>query len=181
MGPIHSFAATAGLWQNFYLLVGTAAATLVGLMFVAVTFGAGTVNPETSASARSFLDPTFTHFVQVLFTACLVTVPTMEANLLGSLLLLVTFTRTGYLVRVHRHMKAAQQVHHDIELSDWMMGIVLPLICYLLLGATGVAFLLGYSAAFGALAIVTVVILLIGIFGAWELMVWLALSRMRRT
>jgi hypothetical protein len=54
----HSFGAAATAWQNFYLLVGTAAATLAGLMFIAVTFGSDLVTPETSAAARSFLDPT---------------------------------------------------------------------------------------------------------------------------
>ncbi len=37
--PTFSSLASAALpWQNFYVLTGEAAATLVGLMFVAVTF-----------------------------------------------------------------------------------------------------------------------------------------------
>jgi hypothetical protein len=179
MTPISSFAAAAGVWQNFYLLVGTAAATLVGLMFVAVTFGASLVTEQTSASARAFLDPTFTHFVQILLTACLIAIPTMGPTLLGVLLLLISALRIASLVRVYGHMKQAQRTHNDIELSDWLMGIALPLLCYLLLGATGVAFLAGYAVAFDALAIVTVALLLNGVFGAWELLVWMAVARTR--
>lgn len=175
-----SFAAAVASWQNFYMLVGAAAATLIGLMFVAVTFGSSLVTAQTSASARAFLDPTFTHFVQVLLTACLVTIPTMGPALLGVLLLVISTLRIGSLGRIQRHMRAAQRAHNDLELSDWMTGIVIPLLAFLLLGAAGAAFLAGYAVAFDALAIVTVAILLNGLFGAWELMVWMAVARSSR-
>jgi hypothetical protein len=176
MMPIESFPATLQSWQNFYLLVGTAAATLIGLMFVAVTFGSSLVTRETSAQARAFLDPTFAHFAQVLVSACLVTIPIMGPRLLGGLLLFISTLRTAALVRVFGHMRAAHRRHGDIELSDWLMGIALPFLCYLLLGATGAAFVTGQSAAFAGLAIATLLILLNGIFGAWETMVWLAVA-----
>jgi hypothetical protein len=175
---IQSFAATAATWQNFYLLTGTAAATLIGLMFVAVTFGSTIMTQATSSSgARAFLDPTFSHFVQVLVTACLMAIPSLGPTTLGALLLAICLLRTSALNRVYREMKAASDVHHDIELSDWLMGIVLPLLCHALLGATGAAFIKGYAMSFEGLAIITVVILLNGIYGAWELMVWLAVTR----
>jgi hypothetical protein len=179
MTPFPPFAAAAGPWQAFYLLVGTAAATLVGLMFVAVTFGSSLVTPQTSASARAFLDPTFTHFVHVLVTSCLIVIPTMGWTLLGALLLMVGALRTAALVGVYRHMREAQRVNQDIELSDWVTGVALPLLCYLALCAIGAAFVARVTAAFNALAIVTITILLTGVFGAWELMVWMAVARSR--
>jgi hypothetical protein len=179
MTPIPSFVGAAGAWQNFYLLVGTAAATLIGLMFVAITFGASFATQQTSESARAFVDPTFTHFVQVLVTACLMTIPTLGPTLLGVLLLMIGALRTATLFRVFRHMREAARIHHDIELSDWLTGVALPLLCYLLLGATGAAFLAGYRAAFNILAIGTIAILMNGVFGAWELIIWLALTRVR--
>jgi hypothetical protein len=177
MAAMSSFAAAAAPWQTFYVLVGTAAATLVGLMFVAVTFGSSIIKPETSGTARSFIDPTFTHFVQVLFMSCLVVIPTMRPRLFGWLLLTVSALRFAALFRVHRHMRRAQRTHNDIELSDWVSGIVVPLLSYLLLGATGVGFVHGHAGAFTALAIVTIAILMLGVFGAWELMLWMALTR----
>jgi hypothetical protein len=178
--PIPLFSAAAATWQNFYLLVGTAAATLAGLMFLAITFGSELVTPDTSASVRSFLDPTFNHFVHVLLMACLMVVPTMGPTLLGVLLLLVAIYRVAALFRIYRHMREAHRIHQDIELSDWLSGIVIPLMTYLLLGAASVGFVLRFEAAFDALAIVTLALLLNGVFGAWELMVWLALTRTRR-
>jgi hypothetical protein len=179
MVAISSFAAAAVPWQNFYILTGTAAATLVGLMFVAVTFGASLVTPESADSARAFLDPTFNHFVHVLLTACLMEIPTMTATLLGVLLLCLGALRASRLFWVYRRMMEAHRVHHDIELSDWLSGVVFPLFCYLLLAATGGGFLAGYAVAFNGLAIVSIAILLIGILGAWETLVWMALAHSR--
>ncbi len=172
-------AGSVAAWQNFYLLVGTAAATLIGLMFVAVGFGANLVSQEATASARAFLDPPFTHFVQVLLTACLLTIPTLGTTLLGVLLLVASALRLLGLVWVFRHMRAAHRKNGDLELSDWLTGAVLPLLCYLLLAATGAAFLECSAIALNGLAIVTLVTLLNGVYGAWELMVWLALVRAR--
>ncbi len=166
-------------WQNFYVLAGTAGATLVGLMFVAVTFGSNLVTEQSAYSARAFLDPIFSHFVQVLLTSCLVLIPAMPSTLLGALLLLVGIVRTVSLISIFRRMREAHRLHHDIELSDWLMGVAIPLSCHVGLGATGAAFLLGAPVAFNLLAAVTVLILLVGVFGAWELLVWLAMARNR--
>jgi hypothetical protein len=179
MSPLHSFAAAAAPWQNFYILTGTAAATLVGLMFVAVTFGSNLVTEETATSARAFLDPVFTHFVQVLVTACLLLIPTMSPKLLGVLLAIVAALRTVSLAGIYRRMREAHRLYQDIELSDWLSGVAIPLLCHVSLVAIGGGFFLGYAAAFDGLAIVSVVMLLVGVFGAWELLVWMAMARNR--
>lgn len=150
-------------------------------MFVAVTFGASLVTVQTPEASRAFLDPTITHFVQVLATACLLTIPTMGPTLLGVLVVVIAIVRIAALFPVHRHMKAAAQKHDDIELSDWMSGIVIPFIADLALIGSGIAFVLEQRIAFSVLAIVTIATLLNGIYSAWELMVWLALTRAQST
>jgi hypothetical protein len=174
--PIDSLPAALHAWQNFYLLAGTAAATLTGLMFIAVTFGSSLVRKETAQQSRAFLDPTFMHFVQVLLLACVVTVPTLTSTFLGGLLVVVGAARALSLYRVFVVVRAAHRRAGDIELSDWLSLIVMPLLCHLLLVATGVAFVLREPVALTALAIATVSLLFIGIYGAWELMVWMALA-----
>lgn len=180
MTPIQSFGVAAVAWQNFYLLSGTAAATLIGLMFVAVTFGSRLASAQSEASARAFIDPPFYHFVHVLITACLLVIPAMSAPVLGAALVAMSVLRAAVLVRIHRHMREAHRKFGDIELSDWLAGIVVPLFCYLLLAASGAGFVAGYSAAFSGLAIAMLGTLVLGIFGAWELMIWMALTRARK-
>jgi hypothetical protein len=180
MNPIVSFALAEGPWQNYYILLGTAAATLIGLMVVAVTFGASLVTPETVTTARAFLDPPFTHFTQTLVTAALLLMPSVGPVLLGTLLSSIGALRAAALFKIAAHMRLAHRRAGDIELSDWVTGIVIPAICYLVLIATGAAFVAKYEVAFSMLAGVTLVVLLGGIYGAWEMMLWMALARAQK-
>jgi hypothetical protein len=54
-------------WHEFYVLVGTAAATLVALLFVAVSLGAGFLNQRRAAATRAFFSPVVLHFTAVFF------------------------------------------------------------------------------------------------------------------
>jgi hypothetical protein len=44
-------------WRDFYLLVGTAGATLVALLFVAVSIGVGFLTRERAAAVRIYMSP----------------------------------------------------------------------------------------------------------------------------
>jgi nitrate reductase NapE component len=174
MTPLASLAPALVPWQNFYVLTGTAAATLTGLMFVSVTFGSSLVTKETATTARAFLDPSYRHFVQVILTACLATIPTMTASLLGCACIGIAVVRFVGLVWIFRQYKDAQRKHGDVETSDWVLALLLPLACHGLLLATGAGFLVGNALSLTGLAVVVVGLVLIGIHGAWELLVWMA-------
>jgi len=176
MATIASFSTTAAAWQSFYILVGTAAATLVGLMFVALAFGAGRVG-TTLSSARAFADPTFMHFSQVLVTSAVAVFPTMEATSFGIVLIAIAALRLMLMVRVFRGMMTAQRAHGDLELSDWVIGLALPVAGFATLVLIGAGFVAGYGVSFTALATLTLLTLLLGMYGAWELMVWMAVTR----
>jgi hypothetical protein len=177
MSHFASFSAAIGPWQNFYILVGTASATLIGLMFIAVTFGSSLVTPESVTTARAFFDPILAHFAQVLIVSCLMLMPTMDATVAGALLLVIFAVRLVGMVVVYRQMAAAQRRSNDIELSDWLTSIVIPGLAHLMLAASSVAFLTGYAVGFTALAVVAIVILANALYAAWEVIVWLAVKR----
>jgi hypothetical protein len=56
-------------WHDFDLLIGTAAATLVGLMFVAASIGASVFLEKDRAAMKAFISPTVVHFSAVLVIA----------------------------------------------------------------------------------------------------------------
>jgi hypothetical protein len=62
-------------WQSFYVLVGTAAATLTGLLFVVITVNAGVRNRRTSDGIGAFGTPNVFHFGAVLLVAALLSAP----------------------------------------------------------------------------------------------------------
>ena len=53
-------------WHDFYLLVGTAGATLLALLFVAVSLGTGFLTEERQEATRTFLSPVVIHFTSML-------------------------------------------------------------------------------------------------------------------
>jgi hypothetical protein len=54
-------------WENFFIVGATAGATLIGLLFVAITLGAGLSTPQGLDATRAFLTPTLVRFGGVLF------------------------------------------------------------------------------------------------------------------
>jgi hypothetical protein len=63
-------------WHDFYGLVGTASATLVGLMFVAASVGASVFSASQQEPMKAYLTPTVAHFSSLLFICILILVPT---------------------------------------------------------------------------------------------------------
>ena len=51
-------------WRDFYVMGGTAAATLVGLMFVFASIGASRFSSKYLAPMRAFITPTVVHFAR---------------------------------------------------------------------------------------------------------------------
>ena len=62
-------------WHEFYLLVGTAAATLLALLFVAVSLGTGYLGDKDQRGPRTFMSPVVIHFTSVFFISAVCLVP----------------------------------------------------------------------------------------------------------
>ena len=58
-------------WHDFYVLVGTAGATLLALLFVAVSLGAGFLTEDHQAGTQTFMSPVVVHFTSVFFLSAL--------------------------------------------------------------------------------------------------------------
>src|SRR5882672_3331039 len=74
-------------WQNFYFMAGGAAATLLGLMFVALSMGTHLITDEVRQEIDTFTSPSIFYFVSVLLLACVMLYPMISAVVLGMLLL----------------------------------------------------------------------------------------------
>jgi hypothetical protein len=163
-------------WQNFYLLMGGASATLVGLMFVAIWLGSNFFTEQTVVGIRTFVSPTLMHFVYVLITSAVLVIPTVTRTFLGIVLLL-----TG-LISLGISLSGVPYMHHQYrtqqtDMTDWMWYFLIPSASYLLYVVSGVALLKGAGQAFNALAGATVLLLIVGIHNAWDLVVWFVLRK----
>ena len=62
-------------WQNFYVIIGSSAGALTGLMFVVITLIAGTRMRGSSEPIAAFSTPNVVHFCVALLVAALLCAP----------------------------------------------------------------------------------------------------------
>lgn len=161
-------------WHDFYLLIGTASATLVGLTFVAATVAASFFDVEREAAARVFLTPTVLHFTAVLI-ACLVAIsPPGTPISHSSVLLLGGMAGIGYTCRLwilmHRH-----GFTKTIDWTDRSCYVFLPIVSYLLIAGAAILLIKRPPLGLDLLALILVLLLLLGIRNAWDMTLWIAL------
>jgi hypothetical protein len=172
MGP--SLAELLHDWHDFYVLVGTASATLVGLMFVAVSIGTSIFNEQRSAGVTAFITPTVMHFAAVLFACLLGTIPTHTWYTLGGLLGAGALAGSIYSARLVVQMIIRHRF--NVDMSDQLFYSFVPLVGYVL--ALIAAVLLCTRAPVSADLIAAAVLTLLfgGIRNAWDMMVWIVIK-----
>ncbi|HZB93763.1 MAG TPA: hypothetical protein VE397_20105 [Stellaceae bacterium] len=161
-------------WHDFYLLIGTASGTLIGLLFVAASVGTSYFTAEHEAALKAFLTPTVLHFTAVL-TSCLVaTAPSHTPMSLGVLMATEGVLGVGYAAWLWLHMRR-RGFASTIDLADRGWYVFAPFLAYLLMVAAGVDLARGITPALDLLAATLVLLLLIGIRNAWDMTVWIVI------
>jgi hypothetical protein len=172
MGP--SLAELLHDWHDFYVLVGTASATLVGLMFVAASIGTAIFNEDHRAAMTAFITPTVMHFAAALFTCLLVTIPTHSWRTLGGLL------GAGALAGAIYCGKLVVQItirhRFNVDLSDRLFYALLPLLGYLLALISAALLLTQSIASPNLIAAAVLTLLFAAIRNAWDMMVWIVIK-----
>lgn len=162
---------TLAHWHDFYTLLGTAAGTLVGLLFVAATLAAGVFSSARSAPMRVFLSASVVHFSSVLVVSLIVMAPVESAVILGVMILACGLVCIAYYGLVWRDA-VRDGLAARIDLEDRVWYAVLPVVAYLAEAASGIMLALRAEAASIALAISLGALLLVGIHNAWDITVW---------
>ena len=158
-------------WHEFYLLMGSAAAALTGLLFVVVSIGPHVVGSRDPAGVRAFVTPIVVHFTSVGVVSALMLMPPMTAPVLAILLAVGGVGVLIYLlaIRVHKHWRKNQ-----LGTEDWIAYVAVPVIAYLIILAASMAIWRELTAGFVSLAAATMLLLVIGIRNAWDLVIWMA-------
>jgi hypothetical protein len=73
-------------WHDFYELVGTAGATLLALLFVAVSCGTGFLTQERRSATRVFMSPVVVHFTSVFFLSAVALCPWHQPKFFAALI-----------------------------------------------------------------------------------------------
>jgi hypothetical protein len=160
-------------WHEFYLLIGTAAAALVALLFVAASIGVGILTRHADGPTRTYMSPIAFHFTSALFVSAAALVPTHTRLTLGALVALNAVAGMVYSLFVLRRL-----LTDDIsDLADKLCYGVIPLAAYVAGLAAAWLIFAGSIHAPEFLAGTVVLLLVVNIRNAWDLM--LSLSRRR--
>ncbi len=164
-------------WQNFYVLTGTAAATLIGLLFVAVSISAGRdLNVRHAANAtRTFVNPVLIDYFQVFIVSCLALMPLHSSLILGIAVLVLGGNNCFLALKVCWRILVLHR--DDMDLGHWIWHFLLPLIAGILFVCTGIGFLWGQQLATLGLPVTALLCLGIGLRNTWELTLWLLFNR----
>jgi hypothetical protein len=166
-------------WEAFYVVVGSSAGALTGLMFVVITLIADSKRPRSLAEINAFATPAVVHFSAVLALSALVSAPWSDARSVAYPLGLGAIGGIVYMVIVLRRLR--RPVYYQKVLEDWVWHVVLPSLAYLTLMVAHVALRQGRLWALYAIGAVALVLLLIGIHNAWDTVTFLVASQQQES
>jgi hypothetical protein len=163
-------------WHEFYMLLGTASATMVGLLFVAVTVGSRVFTGDRRAPLRVFVSASVVHFSGILAVCLIVLAPLQSWVLFGALIVVCGCFGLAYYALTWRDM-IRDGLNRAIDWDDRIWYAVVPVVTYLLEAAAGVALLLQLDVGIAALAVSTGLLLVVGLRNAWDITVWATTRR----
>lgn len=161
-------------WDNFYVIIGSSAAALIGLQFIAIALVADTATPRDRGAIRAFGTPTVVHLGAVLMVSAILSAP-WPALLFASIALVICGVGGAmFTLSVARH--ARRQSAYQPVLEDWLWHWILPFIAYAALTVGAIllrreSVLPAFVVAGAALGIV-----LIAVHNAWDTVTYIVLT-----
>lgn len=160
-------------WHEFYILLGTAGATLLALLFVAVSLGTGYLSDKHQQGTRTFMSPVVIHFTAVFFLSAVCLVPSH-----GPVFFAILIAGTAVIGVVVSIVISVWVVRTELTqyLSDYFAYGLLPVVAYLALLVASIMIYLGRDYALEVLAGGLLLLLIVNVRNAWDL----TLSMVRR-
>ncbi len=153
-------------WESFWVIVGSSAGGLTGLMFVVVALVKESSLPRNPDSINAFGTPTVIHFVAVLLLAAVLSAPWQRlkdpAHVVGA----TALAGIVYMLIVLRRMR--RQSGYKPVLEDWIWHQILPMIGYVTLFVAAAGLSHDQPWALFTVGAVALLLLFIGIHNAWD-------------
>lgn len=153
-------------WQNFYVIVGSAGAALIGIQFVVITLVAYLRKRAMAETVSAFGTPTVVHLTGALLVSALMSAPWPSLVAISAAMAicgLAGLTYSGIVIR-----RARRQTGYRPVLEDWIWYGILPSVTYAALASTGVFMTTKTESALFVVGGSALGLLLIGIHNAWD-------------
>jgi len=162
-------------WGNFYTLVGTVAGTLIGLLFVVITFSGDRKLDGDEHRTRMFVTPLLVYFTTLLLLSLALIAPVDDQ---ARALTLGILGCAGLTYVTNLAMTSRRR--NDIEEHDVLWDVLFPITGYILIAVSATAWALSATFADGIAGIAAVVLLIAAIRKSWLVTLSIAGRRKRK-
>ena len=161
-------------WSEYFFMLGSSAAALIGLMFVVATLTTGRDTKETEQGKHLYTSPIVWHLGGIVVVSGAAIAPSMSPTWFGAGLAGLALLGTGICVRnafgiARLRIAGASNTPFDV----WWYGVV-PALSYAALGAAAAGVLLETNWGESAVAAALMALLLVSIHAEWDLVTFLA-------
>jgi len=160
-------------WENFYVILGSAAAGLMGLTFVVIVLIAETGRSSTTG-LRAFVTPTVVHFGTVLGLAAFLSMPRLSMVQIGIGLGLAGSVGIVHATVIALSMRSVTSTYVPVR-EDWIWHVILPALAYIALAVMAPCMLRQPARTLYGVGSITAGLLFIGIHNAWDVAVSISL------
>ncbi len=165
-------------WSSFYVMTGSSAAALTGLMFVVITLVTRTERAEgedTHAGISTFSTPTVMHFAAALLVSAVLIAPWPSLIHAGVVVALIGLYSVAYTLRVMHRTRRLTFYRADLE--DWTWYTILPFVAHGAISGGAIALAAGPVQALFIIAGGVVLLIFVGIRNAWDVVTYIAIER----
>jgi hypothetical protein len=175
---MHETPSVLAAWSNYYVITGSSAAALTGLMFVVVTLVAG--RPSQPLDVRregtsTFSTPTVVHFCAAFFVSGVLSAPWPTLAYPRTILAIGAACGIVYVIRKISRTTSLRVYTPDLE--DWIWFNILPLVAYAAIAVAAIIFAAVPAQSLFVLAGATMSLIFIGIHNAWDVVTFIAIDQ----
>jgi hypothetical protein len=125
------------LWHDLFIMIGTAAGSLVGLLFIVMSLHIDRISKRTDVNMRATIDGAYyntIHLLLVLAEAAVVLTPQPLSFIGAELVVINIFGLRGPLAFSYKYLGKHITISHQ---SDFPLGLILTITAAYLLGIAG--------------------------------------------
>jgi hypothetical protein len=164
-------------WGAFFSMMATAAATLIGLMFVVITLVTRLERtPESNLGFSTFSTPTVVHFATALLISSILIAP--WPRLAGAFVCITLLGVAGVAHMLRVAGKARRMTVYEPDAEDWVWYTIFPSIAYAAVLIGGITMPLAPSAAMWILGATVAWLTFMAIRNAWDIVTYLAMNNL---
>jgi hypothetical protein len=167
----HQIGAKVDAWHDVFVVLGTTAAALVGLVFVAVSVGVTVKQPRKGLAELT--GQTVINFTLAL-VACLIALSPVDLRISGAVLLALATLGLGSALWFWWQMHLIDG--YEPVKTDWLFYGLLPVVDYVLLSIAAASLIAVAGSAIDILAAVLALLIVLCIRNSYDLTIWASMQ-----